>query len=86
LQRLFGVTRLSISPLITGITATPQTTVTLVQQVTPEVTLTYMQDTASPNPLTVQIEWAVNSRWSVIAQRDIYGELDLNFLYKRHFR
>jgi translocation and assembly module TamB len=86
LQRLFGVTRLSVNPLFTGITATPQTTVTVVQQVTPDITLTYMQDTASPNPLTVQIEWAVNPRWSVIAQRDIYGELNLNFLYKRRFR
>jgi translocation and assembly module TamB len=86
LQRLFGVTGVSVSPLFTGLTATPQTTVTLVQQVTPDITLTYMQDTASPNPLTVQIEWTLNPRWSVIAQRDIYGELDLNFLYKKRFR
>jgi hypothetical protein len=57
-----------------------------VQQVTPDITLTYMQDVASTNPLTVQIEWAVNRRWSVIAQRDIYGQLNLNFLYKRRFR
>jgi translocation and assembly module TamB len=86
LQRLFGVTRVSVNPMVTGITNTPQATLTLVQQVTPSITLTYVQDVSSSNPLTVQVEWAFNPRWSILVQRDIYGELNLNFLYKRRFR
>ncbi|HLI83369.1 MAG TPA: translocation/assembly module TamB domain-containing protein [Bryobacteraceae bacterium] len=85
LQKLFGVTRLSISPIFTGLAATPQATLTVVQQVTPAITFTYIQDVSSTNPLTIQMEWTINPRWSVIAQRDIYGELDLNFLYKKRF-
>ena len=57
----------------------------LQQQVTNNITFTYTQDVAATNPLNIRMEWAINSRWSAIAQRDIYGELDLNFFYKKRF-
>jgi translocation and assembly module TamB len=85
LQRLFGVTSVSINPLIAGTTNTPQATLTVQQRITQDITFTYQQDTAAANPLTIRMEWAIDSRWSVVAQRDIYGELDLNFYYKRRF-
>jgi translocation and assembly module TamB len=85
LQRLFGVTKLSINPLVTGTSYTPQATLSLQQQITNNITFTYTQDVAATNPLNIRMEWAINSRWSAIAQRDIYGELDLNFFYKRRF-
>jgi translocation and assembly module TamB len=85
LQRLFGVTQLSINPLITGTTNTPQASLSLEQQITQDITFTYIQDVDATNPLNIRMEWAINPRWSVIAQRDIYGELDLNFYYKKRF-
>ncbi len=85
LQRLFGVTQLSINPLITGTTNTPQATLSLQQQITQNITFTYIQDVDATNPLNIRMEWAINPRWSAIAQRDIYGELDLNFYYKKRF-
>jgi len=85
LQRLFGVTKLKIDPQITGATNTPQATLTLQQQITKDITFTYMQDVTQSNPQTLRIEWAVNPQWSAIAQRDVYGELDLDFYYKKRF-
>ncbi|MBV8728698.1 MAG: translocation/assembly module TamB domain-containing protein, partial [Acidobacteriia bacterium] len=85
LQRLFGVSKLSIDPQIVGTTNTPQATLSLQQQITQNITFTYSQNVAATNPLTIRMEWAINPQWSAVAQRDIYGELDLNFFYKKRF-
>ena len=44
LQRLFGVSKLSIDPQIVGTSNTPQATLTFQQQVTRDITFTYIQD------------------------------------------
>jgi len=85
LQRLFGVTKLSINPEIVGTSNTPQATLTLQQQVTKDVTFTYIQDVSQSNPEAVRIEWSINPHFSAVAQRDIYGEFDLDFYYKKRF-
>src|SRR5581483_11730771 len=84
IQRLFGVTTLQINPLIIGPTTntTTQASLTLQQQVAPNITLTYIQDVAQSNPLAVQVQWDVNPRWSIVAQRDINGFFDLDFYWK----
>jgi translocation and assembly module TamB len=86
LQRLFGVSKLKIDPQITGTSNTPQATMTLQQQITRDLTFTYIQDVSQTNPQIIRIEWAINSRWSAIAQRDLNGMFDLDFFYKRRFR
>ncbi|MBZ5725498.1 MAG: translocation/assembly module TamB domain-containing protein [Acidobacteriia bacterium] len=86
LQRLFGVSKLKIDPQITGASSTPQATLTLQQQITRELTFTYIQDITQSNPQIIRIEWAINPRWSAIAARDLNGSLDLDFFYKRRFR
>ncbi len=86
LQRLFGVSKLKIDPQITGASNTPQATLTLQQQITRELTFTYIQDITQSNPQIIRIEWAINPRWSAIAARDLNGSLDLDFFYKRRFR
>ena len=86
LQRLFGVTRLSINPeIIGGATNSAQATLTLQQQITPEISFTYSQDVTKANSQVVRVEWAIDRQWSAIAQRDIYGQFDLDFLYKKRF-
>jgi translocation and assembly module TamB len=86
LQRLFGVSKLSIDPQIVGTTSNnPQATLTLQQQVTKDITFTYIQDVTQSNPSAVRIEWAINPQFSAIAQRDVYGEFALDFLYKKRF-
>jgi len=85
LQRLFGVSQLKIDPQITGTSNTPQATMTLQQQITRELTFTYIQDLTSSNPQIIRVEWAIDPHLSAIAQRDLNGALDLDFFYKKRF-
>jgi len=88
LQRFFGVTRLKIDPTLTSLTGVennPQARLTIEQQVTPNITFTYITDVTSSDPLVVQVEWALNRNWSAVALREENGLFGLNFLYKRRF-
>jgi translocation and assembly module TamB len=86
LQKLFGVSQLKVDPQFTGYSTTPQATMTLQQQVTREITFTFSQDVARSNPQVVRMEWAINSRWSIVAQRDINGFFDLDVFWKKRFK
>jgi translocation and assembly module TamB len=86
LQRLFGVSRLSIDPQIVGATSNnPQATLTLQQQITHNISFTYIQDVTQSTPSGIRIEWAINPQYSVVAQRDIYGEFAIDLFYKKRF-
>ncbi|HWQ56730.1 MAG TPA: translocation/assembly module TamB domain-containing protein [Bryobacteraceae bacterium] len=85
LQRFFGVTRLKIDPSLTGVDNNPQARLTLEQQITPSITFTYMTNVTNSNPLVVQVEWAVNRTWSVLAVREENGLFGLDFLLKKRF-
>jgi translocation and assembly module TamB len=85
LQRLFGVSRLKIDPMITGAENTAQATLTLQQQISKDLTFTYIQDVTKSNPQIIRIEWTIDPRLSAIAQRDANGVFDLDFFYKRRF-
>ena len=85
LQRLFGVSGLQTDPQITGASNTPQATMTLQQQITRELTFTYIQGLSSGNPQIIRVEWAIDPHLSAIAQRDLNGSFDLDFFYKKRF-
>ena len=85
LQRLFGVSKLSIDPQIIGTTNTAQATLTLQQQITPDITFTYIQDVTNSNPEIVRVEWDINPRYSAVAQKDVNGEVTVVLFYKRRF-
>ena len=86
LQRLFGVSKLKIDPQITGASNTPQATMTLQQQISRDLTFTYIQDVTQSNSQIIRVEWAVNPRWSAIAARDRNGQFDVDLFYKKRFR
>jgi translocation and assembly module TamB len=86
LQRFFGVSNLKIDPSISGPTGSPQAKVTLEQQVTPEITFTYVTDVANAQEQVIRVEWALNQRWSALVLRDENGEVGIEFLYKKRFR
>jgi translocation and assembly module TamB len=85
LQRLFGITQLTINPQIVGVANTAQTTVGLQQQVTRTITFTYIEDVTDSNPQIIRAEWAINPRYSAVAERDVNGEVTVNMFYKRRF-
>ena len=86
LQRFFGVSRLRIDPTLPGLeTNNPQARVTLEQQVTPEITFTYITNVTSSNPQVVRVEWSLSKQWSVVALREENGVFGLDFFYKKQF-
>jgi translocation and assembly module TamB len=86
LQRFFGVSRLKIDPTISGATGNPQAKVTLEQQVTPDITFTYITDVANAQEQVIRVEWDFSQHWSAVAMRDENGEFGIDFLYKKRFR
>jgi translocation and assembly module TamB len=85
LQRFFGVSSLRIDPTIPGIDANPAARLTLQQQVTPDVTFTYITSVTTTNPQIVQVEWALSSIWSVVAVREENGLTGVDFFFKKKF-
>jgi len=85
LQRFFGVSKLKIDPQLTGVENNLQARLTLEQQVTKNLTFTYITNLNSSNQQIVRVEWALSKTFSVIAVRDENGLFGVDFLYKKSF-
>jgi translocation and assembly module TamB len=86
LQRVFGVSQLKIDPTFTTGSQVPTARLSLQQQITNNVTFTYVTALNDPNTMVVRMEWAFNPRWSAVATRDENGIVSLNLFYKKQFR
>lgn len=86
LAKLFGITNIRIDPLVQGITNTPQTRVTVEQQISPVVTVTYITNLSQTSEQIFRLEWALSQRFSVVALRDDNGEFGIDFQYKKQFK
>lgn len=85
LQRFFGVSRLKIDPQLTGLSAVPQARLTIEQQISRDVTLTYVTNLAQVNQQIIRLEWAMNRNWSVVAVREENGVFGVDFFFKKRF-
>ena len=85
LQRVFGLSQLSIDPAFTGSSALPTAQVTLQQHISTNITFTYSEALDDPNATLIRAEWALNPRWSATALRDQNGIVSVVLLYKRRF-
>jgi translocation and assembly module TamB len=86
LQRVFGVSQLSIDPTFTSGWELPQARLSLQQRISNNVTFTYVTALNGPNTQIIQAEWAMNQRWSALATRDQNGIVTINLFYKKQFR
>jgi translocation and assembly module TamB len=86
LQRFFGVSKLKIDPQLTGINAVPQARLTIEQQVSRDVTLTYITNLAQANQQIIRLEWDINRNWSVVALREDNGAFGIDFFFKKRFQ
>jgi translocation and assembly module TamB len=74
MQKIFGVSRIKIDPQAGGVannTAGP--TVTIEQQMTNNLTITYISNISRANYQTIQAEYNVNRNVSIVAVRDWNG-------------
>ncbi|MBV8821108.1 MAG: translocation/assembly module TamB domain-containing protein [Acidobacteriaceae bacterium] len=86
LQRFFGVGHLKLDPELTDVTAVPQARLTLEQQVSKEITLTYITNLTRTQEQILRLEWDLDRHWSVIALRDENGLFGIDVQYRRRFK
>jgi len=86
LSKLFGITNIKIDPLVQGITNTPQSRLTLEQQVSRSITVTYITNLEQTSEQIFRLEWSINRQYSVVAVRDDNGEFGIDLQYKRRFK
>jgi translocation and assembly module TamB len=86
LQRVFGVTQLKIDPTFTSGSELPQARLTVQQQITSELTFTYVTNLARADPQIVRVEWVIDPDWSAIATRQENGMVGVDLFYKKRFQ
>jgi translocation and assembly module TamB len=86
LQRFFGVSRIKIDPQLTGLDNLPQARLTLEQQVSKEITLTYITNLNRAQEQIIRVQWDVDRNWSFLATRDANGLFGIDILFRKAFR
>jgi len=86
LSKLFGITNIRIDPLVQGLTNTPQTRVSLEQQISRDITITYVTNLSQTSEQIFRFEWALSRQFSVVALRDDNGEFGIDFVFKKQFK
>jgi translocation and assembly module TamB len=86
LQKFFGVSHIKIDPQLTDITIIPQARLTMEQQVSSNITLTYITNLAVANQQIVRIEWDFNKKWAAVALRDENGAFSIDLQYRKRFK
>ena len=86
LQRVFGVTQLKINPTFSGGSQLPAAQLALRQQVSNNLTFTYVTGLNTANAQTIQVQWTFTPQWSAEALRDYNGIFSVTLTYKRQVR
>jgi translocation and assembly module TamB len=86
LQRFFGVSRIKIDPTIAGLEGTPQARVTVEQQVSKDVTITFVTNLNRSQQQVVRFEWNLSKQWSLIALRDENGAFGVDFQVRKQVK
>ncbi|HUO34470.1 MAG TPA: translocation/assembly module TamB domain-containing protein [Candidatus Acidoferrum sp.] len=88
IERLFGITHFRVDPFLAG-TATESNAaarVTIQQQVTRDMTVTYSSNTSSSQYQLIQVEYSIRRDLSVVFLRDINGTYGFDIKFVRHFQ
>ena len=86
LQRFFGSTRVKIDPTLTGVENLPQARLTWEQQVSKDITLTYITNLNRTQEQIVRLQWDLDKNWSAIAVRDANGLFGIDFQWRKRFK
>ena len=85
-QRLFGASRVKIDPTLTGVENLPEARLTLEQQVSRDITLTYITNLNRTTEQVVRVQWDLSQQWSAVAVRNSNGLFGIDILYRRRFK
>ncbi len=76
---------MKIDPTLTGVDNLPQARLTIEQQVSRDITLTYITNLNRTQEQTIRVQWDLNRNWSAIAVRDPNGLFGIDFQYRKRF-
>ena len=85
-QRFFGATNVKIDPTLTGVDNVPQARLTWEQQVSKDITLTYITNLNRTQEQLIQFQWDLNRNWSVVVVRDPNGLLGGDVQFRKRFK
>ena len=85
-QRFFGAARVKIDPTLIGVDNLPQARLTWEQQVSKDVTLTYITNLNRTQEQLIQVQWDLDKSWSAIAVRDPNGVFGIDFQFRKRFK
>ena len=92
-ERLFGITRFRVDPGLAGVGTTSSSSgqnvaarVTVEQQVTRDLAVTYVSNVSSTQEQVIQIEYNLNRNISVVALRDQNGTFGVDIKIKKRFQ
>jgi translocation and assembly module TamB len=86
IQHLFGVSRIKIDPNVAVPGFGSGARVTVEQQVTADLTLTYVTDTSYSQYRIIQFEWNISDKVSVLGVRDQNGVFGMELRFRRRFK
>jgi translocation and assembly module TamB len=86
LQKFFGVSHIKIDPQLNDITIVPQARLTMEQQISPDLTLTYITNLEVANQQIVRAEWDFSRKWAAVALRDENGAFSIDIQYRKRFK
>lgn len=85
-QRLFGVSRVRVNPNVTGPGSATGTRITVEQQLTHDITVTYVTNTAYSQERVIQFDWAVSDTVSLVGIRDQNGVYGMEIRFRHRFK
>jgi translocation and assembly module TamB len=90
LEKLFGITNFRVDPGLTGVGSTgaeqnAAARVTVQQQVTRNMTVTYVSNVGTTQQQVIQVEYNVNRNVSIVALRDYNGTFGIDIKIKKRF-
>jgi translocation and assembly module TamB len=86
LQRVFGVTQLKINPTFAGGSQLPSTQFSIQQQISNNLSFTYVTGLNTANAETIQVLWTFTPQWSAQALLDYNGIFSVTLTYKMQLR
>ena len=86
MQKLFGVSRVKIAPALGGAQTNSTAQVTVEQQVSDKITVTYISTLTQSAQQSIFVEYYINRNISVLGGRDQYGVVSINFRVRQRKR
>lgn len=85
-KRIFGLDSFRVDPLMIGNERDPTTRVTMGQQVTKNLAITYSTNVSNNEQQVIYIEYFLNDSTTVIGSRDIDGAFGLDIRFRKRLR